>query len=109
MADLAAAGSSSTAETIFNKSRHVRQGLLDLTGYLDEKQQHSKLTSVPLASVTDIIERFALWTGSLGALRRPESKLSLDSRLSDAADIRKHIHCQLDEMVDAIASRQYCS
>ncbi len=107
MADLAAVGSSLTAESISHKSRHVRQGLLDLNACLDEKQQHSKSPLVPLASITDATERFALWTGSLGALRQPESKLSLDSRLSDAADIRKHRYRQLDEMVNAIASRQY--
>ncbi len=107
MADLAAVGSSLTTESISNKSRHVRQGLLGLKACLDEMQQHSKSPLVSLASITDVTERFALWTGNLGALRQPESKLSLDSRLLDEADIRKHIHRQLDEMIDAIASRQY--
>ncbi len=105
MADLTAVGSPSTPQSISTKSRFVRQALVDLRTLLDEKQQYGKPLIVPLASVMDVTERFALWTGSLGALHLPKSKLSLDSRLSDAADIRNYIDGQLDEMIDAITSR----
>ena len=83
----------------------MRQSLADLQVFFAEKQRQGESPFVALTSVTDAIERFALWAGNIGALRRPESKMSLDFRLSDAADVRHQIHRQLDEMIDAMTSR----
>ncbi|EHK17604.1 uncharacterized protein TRIVIDRAFT_116979, partial [Trichoderma virens Gv29-8] len=51
---------------------------------------------------TDALEKFALWAGSLGALREPTSKLSLEHRLLEAPEIRNQIHKQLDYIIEAI-------
>lgn len=53
-------------------------------------------------AVIDAMERFILWTGNLGALQDPKSKLSLDHRLLEAPEIRNQIYQQLDHMLEAI-------
>ena len=37
--------------------------------------------------VQDEIERLSLWIGNIGALHRPESSMSLESRLHEANDV----------------------
>jgi hypothetical protein len=54
------------------------------------------------SEVIDILERFTLWAGNLGALLSPQSKLSLDARLSDAPEIREWISEQLKDLQEAI-------
>jgi len=92
--------------TISETSRMVRQRFLDLVSILTAKQQETpRATVASPATVTDALERFTLWAGNLGAMRNPQTTLSLDHRLhaSEAADVRAHILCQLDEIVEALA------
>ncbi|KAF2193836.1 hypothetical protein K469DRAFT_712676 [Zopfia rhizophila CBS 207.26] len=48
--------------------------------------------------VNDELERFSLWMGNIGALHRPESSMSLESRLREADDVLIHILELLDDM-----------
>lgn len=62
-------------------------------------------TSVTAVSVTDKLERFILWAGNLGALQRPQSKLSLDSRLASSRDVRDFICTELQDLFMALRDR----
>ena len=94
--------------TISEKSRLVRQRFLDLISLLKAKEQHRtpQVAAMSPAMATDALERFTLWAGNLGAMRNPQTTLSLDYRLHtpDAADVRMHILRQLDEIVEAVES-----
>ncbi|KAK3399599.1 hypothetical protein B0T20DRAFT_505570 [Sordaria brevicollis] len=59
-------------------------------------------TSVTDFDVRDTLERFMLWVGNLGALQKPESRLSLDSRLAGSTDVREFICNDLKDMFQAL-------
>ncbi|KAK0631099.1 hypothetical protein B0T17DRAFT_240310 [Bombardia bombarda] len=84
--------------TISETTRQVRQRFSELIVHIKTADKP------PLAStlVADAFERFALWAGNLGALRRPTSRLSLDYRLSEAPDLREYICEELQDMLEAI-------
>jgi len=89
-------------ETIASRSRTVCQRLADLIALVQNRQDDSSHPAVVAhAAVTDALERFMLWAGSLGALRNPSARISLDSRLAAAPDIRAHICQQLDDILEA--------
>lgn len=48
--------------------------------------------------VSDELERFSLWMGNIGALHRPKSSMSLESRLREANDVLTHILQLLDDL-----------
>lgn len=48
--------------------------------------------------VNDELERFSLWMGNIGALHRPDSSMSLESRLREANDVLTHILELLDDL-----------
>ncbi|KAK3363768.1 hypothetical protein B0T25DRAFT_53590 [Lasiosphaeria hispida] len=88
-------------ESISTRSRHVRQNFLRLESLLEELQ-HDKSTALSPAAITDALGRFSLWAGNMGAIHDPKRRLSLDYRLSEAAEIREQIGRQLDEIVEAL-------
>src|SRR4051794_38062042 len=95
------------SQTVSGKSRLVRQRFLDLISLLQDEKQHKTPQAAAVLSpaiVTDALERFTLWAGNLGAMRNPQTTLSLDHRLhtSEAADVRTYILRQLDEIVEAL-------
>jgi hypothetical protein len=97
------------SQTVSEKSRLVRQRFLYLISLLQDQKQHETpqaAAAVSPAIVTDALERFTLWAGNLGAMRNPQTTLSLDHRLhsSEAADVRTYILRQLDEIVEAVES-----
>jgi hypothetical protein len=57
---------------------------------------------VSAEAVTDALERFTLWAGNLGAMKVPAAKLSLDSRLASAPEIKDQICQQLQELAEAL-------
>jgi hypothetical protein len=89
--------------TIADRSSDVRQSLLDL---LDG----ARTTKAPIESqkVDDVLDRFKLWTGNLGALHQAQRRMSLDSRLAGSPEVRNQICEQLDDMQEAIQDRKLC-
>ena len=55
--------------------------------------------------VNDELERFSLWMGNIGALHRPESSMSLESRLREANDVLTHILELLDDLNEVAGER----
>lgn len=56
--------------------------------------------------VNDELERFSLWMGNIGALHRPESSMSLESRLREANDVLNHILELLDNLNEVAEERR---
>ena len=56
--------------------------------------------------VNDELARFSLWTGNIGALHRPESSMSLESRLDKANDVLAHIQYLLDDLNEVSGERE---
>ena len=48
--------------------------------------------------VDDELTRFSLWMGNIGALHRPESAMSLESRLREADEVLIHIQELLENL-----------
>ena len=88
-------------QTISAKSRVVRQNLIDLTN-LKNDEYKDRFSDLQRSTATDCLDRFSLWAGNMGAMRSPQSPLSLDQRLHEAEDIREQINRQLDEIIEAI-------
>lgn len=57
------------------------------------------------AQVNDQLEKFALWMGNIGCLHKPESPLSLESRLREASDVLTHVLELLDDLKDVTSER----
>jgi hypothetical protein len=55
--------------------------------------------------VNDELERFTLWVGNIGALHRPESSMSIESRLREANDVLIHILGLLDDLNEVSGER----
>src|SRR6266566_131123 len=47
--------------------------------------------TVSAEAVSDVQDRFKLWAGNIGARHRPESALSLESRLAAAEEILEQV------------------
>lgn len=58
------------------------------------------------ASVEDARERFLLWEGNVGALNRPESRLSLEHRLRDLPEALEQIWIYLGELQETLDERE---
>ncbi|KKP02493.1 hypothetical protein THAR02_05402 [Trichoderma harzianum] len=87
------------AQTLPQKSLIVKKRFISLIENLEENEI---LNDIYSRDALDALERFALWAGSLGALREPNSQLSIEYRLAEAPDIRIEIHRQLDYLLEAI-------
>jgi len=53
-------------------------------------------------TTNDLLARFILWAGNLGALQKPTSRLSLDHRLLNSADVRNEVLFQLKDIGEAL-------
>lgn len=91
---------SSDRRSIADRSWDVRQSILDL---LDK----SKTVEAPVQpqKVEDVLDKFKLWAGNLGALHQAHKRLSLESRLADSPEVQDEICEQLDDMQEAIQDR----
>jgi hypothetical protein len=58
--------------------------------------------------VNDELGRFSLWMGNIGALHRPESFMSLESRLREANDVLTHILELLNDLNEVAGERGFC-
>lgn len=91
--------------TIYDRSRVAKTGFLQLLSEVKSKEADQR-SSIQSGSILDLLDRFQLWAGTLGALQPPSRKLSLDERLLDAADIRGQICDYLDDLVGAVQDRE---
>lgn len=56
------------------------------------------------AQAVEQLDRLSLWTGNIGALHSSTSSLSVESRLSEADDVRHHVLELLEDLNDASAA-----
>jgi hypothetical protein len=56
--------------------------------------------------VNEELERLSLWVGNIGALHRPESLMSLETRLLEASDILSHIRDLLGDLNEVVNERE---
>ncbi|TLD13586.1 uncharacterized protein PgNI_04960 [Pyricularia grisea] len=92
-------------DTISCRSRQARQRLADIINYLTNiEAQPSSAQEVNISSsnVEDVLGKFDMWAGNLGALRSPETKLSLDQRLAIDPEIRGQICVDWDELLETL-------
>lgn len=84
---------------------------VEVKGILQDLQSTTGKDSAPITTedVGDLLDRFLLWAGNLGALRSPSSKLSLDHRLAEAPEVRQQILQQFGDIEEAADDRQSTS
>lgn len=82
---------------IAERSSDIRQSLLDV---LEKSKSAESL--VELRKVADLLDRFQLWTGNLGALHHAQKRMSLESRLADSQEVKDQICEHLDDMQEAL-------
>lgn len=87
--------------SIADHSRDVNRSLSNLL-------VETRTTETTLAgeTVEDILDRFKLWAGNLGALHEPHKRMSLESRLADHPDLQNMISEQLQNIQEAIQDCQ---
>lgn len=75
----------------------------DVRGSLCGVLEKSKTPGSPVEAheVEDVLDRFKLWTGNLGALHQAHKRVSLESRLADSPEVRDQICEHLDDMQEA--------
>ncbi|KAI0895315.1 hypothetical protein F4806DRAFT_503248 [Annulohypoxylon nitens] len=81
------------------QSREVKTILVNLIRKLESDGQQF---SIQPNILEDLLDRFLLWAGNLGAFHSPSSALSLDSRLSSWPEIHEQICEFLDDLREAI-------
>lgn len=91
----------SDRRSIADRSSEVRQSILDLL-------HNTKTDEIPLETqgAEDILDRFKLWAGNLGAFHKPHKGMSLESRLADSPEVQGQICEQLDDMQEAMQDRK---
>ncbi|KAI6372429.1 hypothetical protein MCOR25_003750 [Pyricularia grisea] len=92
-------------DTISCRSRQARQRLADIINYLtniEAQPSSAQEVNVSSSDVEDVLGKFDMWAGNLGALRSPETKLSLDQRLAIDPEIRGQICVDLDELLETL-------
>lgn len=79
----------------------MKSGLTVLKNRIEEKNQDNHLP-IRSETVDDILDRYLLWAGNLGALHLPTNRLSLDHRLLSTPEIQNEICDFLDDLQEAI-------
>lgn len=83
--------------SIADRCRGVRESLVTLAQGKDTRQ-----FPLLLPDLEDILDRFILWTGNMGAWHPPYSRMSLESRLSDSPEVQQQISQLLIDLYEAI-------
>lgn len=84
--------------SISDRTHEVKRRIFDLLQGLEAISQDDQ----HLVALEDILYRFKLWAGNLGALHHPEKKISLDNRLLNAPQIAVQICKHLDDLNETI-------
>ncbi|KAI0009575.1 hypothetical protein F4779DRAFT_364514 [Xylariaceae sp. FL0662B] len=82
-------------------SSEIRSGLSDLKDNLERKSDSDEFP-IQQDTIEDILDRFLLWAGNLGALLDSTNPRSLDSRLSASPEIYEQICEFLGDLREAI-------
>ncbi|KAG6355173.1 hypothetical protein INS49_004254 [Diaporthe citri] len=82
---------------IRDRCRDIKDRLRDL-----ERQLPNEEGSWGNSTIHDLLDRFTLWTGDLGAMRSPRSQFSLEMRLSESPELRLLIQEQLGDFRAAV-------
>ncbi|GAP91060.1 hypothetical protein SAMD00023353_1502070 [Rosellinia necatrix] len=81
----------------------VKSLLTDLVNaYVDTNIDVDEGNPLSASTFQDMLDRFKLWAGSLGAMHQPQSKLSLEQRLRRAPEVLVHVHEHLSEMQESL-------
>lgn len=85
-------------KSITDRAEDVRQTLLDLL------REAGTSEGWPLASgsIEDVLDRFKLWSGNIGALHHPYKRLSLETRLASSPEVQDQICEQLDDLQESL-------
>lgn len=83
--------------SIADRCRGVRESLVTLAQEDDTRQ-----FPLLISGLEDILERFILWAGNMGAWHPLRSRMSLDSRLSESPEVRHQIYQLLKDLYEAI-------
>ncbi|KAL8365101.1 hypothetical protein RB595_004089 [Gaeumannomyces hyphopodioides] len=62
--------------------------------------EEGKAVNAP--ALQDFRDQFVLWAGNMGAMHKPISKLSLETRLAGAQGVLTYIHRLLDDLMEAV-------
>ncbi|CAN9281448.1 unnamed protein product [Alternaria alternata] len=85
-------------------SDHCRSCIISLQEIISILSQPDRSDNhVKPSQVCEELNRFGLFIGNIGALHRPESPLSIESRLQDAKDVLIHILGLLADLNDVTA------
>lgn len=84
--------------SIADRCGEIRRNLVKLLS----ETRASEAAPVSTETVEDVIDRFKLWTGNLGALHQPQKRMSLESRLADSPEVRNQICEQLSDLQEAL-------
>lgn len=57
--------------------------------------------------INEELERLSLWAGNIGALHRPDSPLSIETRLREAPDVLAHIQELLEDLKEVTGECNY--
>ena len=87
--------------------REVKAGFSDLIGATQTQFSEPDLPARTRA-IEDVLDRFKLWTGNLGALHEPRSRLSLEKRLGDSPEVLQQIREHLGDLHEALQDRESC-
>lgn len=71
--------------------------MVDLLGRTRTSEAH-----LATETVQDVLDRFILWTGNLGALHQPHKRSSLESRLARFPEVQDQICEQLEDLEESI-------
>lgn len=87
----------SDRRSVADRTGDVKQRLLDLL-------RETRAGEAPLAfeTVEDVLDRFKLWSGNLGALHPPHKHMSLEMRLAGSPEVQDQICEQLDDLYEAV-------
>ncbi|OTB01993.1 hypothetical protein M426DRAFT_13984 [Hypoxylon sp. CI-4A] len=88
------------SRSISERSHRVKDTLNDLRDQLEHDKNQQLL--IKLTDIEDVLDRYTLWTGNLGALHKPDNKLSLDYRVLASPEIRDQICEFIDDLQEAI-------
>lgn len=95
--DLAKMNLTSESRSIADRCRGVSESLVTLAQGKDTRQ-----FPLLLPNLEDILDRFILWAGNMGAWHPPYSRMSLESRLSESPEVRQQISQLLIDLYEAI-------
>lgn len=70
-----------------------------------ERSISEKQLTIQPSDIQDLLDKFTLWAGSLGALQAPSKRISLDHRLREAPDIGDQLCQYLSNLQEAIQDR----